>query len=231
MAKLRVLAQAVKPMLSAMYDKQVKREEVFVAGLERPAAEQPAAGAEAPINLLVAGSGAATGQPESHSSGLIVFARISPDRRSVTVESLADEFWCKHREGAQNLPVFVNAVEWQLGTRLDHVVTIEFEGLKVLAEALEVELEPANLFTLEFEDTRTARRRRQEHQLAFLEALFAKVRDGELMSSPAKLLKVGKSLKNSVVVDRSLDFATTTTIARQLRRIKSDRVHILRTEV
>ncbi len=141
-------------LLSSSYN-EVKRVSIEQdPSLTRPAETKPAAGTNAPLNILLLGSDSReTTDPTATAEDLngfrsdaIMVAQISPDRKHMTVMSIMRDNWVTiqgHGEAKINaavafggLPLAVNTVENFIGARIDHVALIDFESFKGLTDAV-----------------------------------------------------------------------------------------------
>ncbi|WP_336660490.1 LCP family protein [Leucobacter sp. USHLN153] len=122
--------------------------------LERPEAVKPAAGKNAPINILLMGSDSReTVDPDENAAELngfrsdaILVAQIAPDRKSMTIMSIMRDNWVEIQGQGEakinaavalgGVPLAVNTVENFIGSRIDHVALIDFESFKGLTDAL-----------------------------------------------------------------------------------------------
>jgi LCP family protein required for cell wall assembly len=120
----------------------------------RPQKLQPAAGAKAPVNILVMGSDsrgatevdAVNGAATDQRADTLILMHIPADRKNVYAISLMRDLWVQipgQREAKINaalalggVPLMVQTVESLFSQRVDHVAMVNFEGFKGLTDAL-----------------------------------------------------------------------------------------------
>ncbi|GAA2842266.1 LytR family transcriptional attenuator [Leucobacter komagatae] len=153
LALIGIGAGVAYAMLNSAYNK-IERVETVDPNLERPAAVEPPAGKNAPINVLLLGSDSRdTTDPNAKAEDLkgfrsdaIMVAQISPNRDHVTVMSIMRDNWVQiqgHGEAKINaavafggIPLAVNTVENFIDARIDHVALIDFDSFKGLTDAV-----------------------------------------------------------------------------------------------
>ncbi len=144
--------------LAAVYDAGTKTiPDAFPPEAVRVPAAQVPAGAAKPLNILVMGSDsreasgdggakAAAGSASNQRADTLMLLHIPADRANVYSISLMRDLWVDlpgHGEAKINaalafggVPLMVQTVESLLQQRIDHVVSIDFEGFKGLTDAL-----------------------------------------------------------------------------------------------
>ena len=125
----------------------------FAGIADRPAETEPAAGAAAPMNILVLGSDSriSAGDPTDWEYGAqrtdaIMLVHISGDRESVQVMSIPRDSWVSipgHGEAKINAAysfggpsLMIETVENLTGVRIDHFAIADFESFATLTDEL-----------------------------------------------------------------------------------------------
>jgi LCP family protein required for cell wall assembly len=125
----------------------------FASVADRPDAVEPAAGADAPVNILVLGSDSriSAGDPNQWEYGAqrtdaIMLVHISGDRQSVQVMSIPRDSWVPipgHGTAKINAafswggaPLMIETVEHLTGVRIDHVAIADFESFAAMTDQL-----------------------------------------------------------------------------------------------
>lgn len=143
--------------LAAVYDSGTKTiQDAFPPEAVRVPAARVPAGAVKPLNILVMGSDsretedsdakAAAGTASNQRADTLMLLHIPTDRANVYSISLMRDLWVDlpgHGEAKINaalafggVPLMVQTVESLLQQRVDHVVSIDFEGFQGLTDAL-----------------------------------------------------------------------------------------------
>ncbi len=153
LALIGIGAGVAYALLNNAYN-EIERVDTVDPTLERPAAVEPPAGKNAPINVLLLGSDSRdTTDPNASAEDLkgfrsdaIMVAQISPNRDHVTVMSIMRDNWVEiqgHGEAKINaavafggIPLAVNTVENFIDARIDHVALVDFDSFKGLTDAV-----------------------------------------------------------------------------------------------
>lgn len=230
-------------LLSSTYNK-LQRVAIFEPDLPRPAAAQ--FDGPAPINVLILGTG---GQDA------VMVAQLSAKRGRATLMAIPfDTFLPVHGHGdaALNdtvslggLGLTVNTVENFIGTRIDHVVSVEFDTVKELTDILGgVTVENTTAFTagdgqfkfpkgtlhlngneaLVFVSERDGLGKgdaqQTRNQRAFFKGLLDKAKQEDLIKRPARLMELFNALKHHVTLNDELTFAVASEIATAARSVR-----------
>lgn len=211
-------------------------------------------------NILLMGSdsrGAApasqTAAPSDQRSDVLMLVHIPSDRKNVYSISLMRDLWVSipgHGEAKINaalalggVPLVVQTVESLLNQRIDHVVSLDFEGFKGLTEALGgVEVNSNVAFStgpfsyaagtntlsgdnaLAFVRERYAfpdgDYQRVRNQQAFIKGVLAKTINAETLSSPVTVSNLVNAFSPFVAVDKSLDAASLGSLAVELKDVR-----------
>ena len=190
-------------------------------------------------------------------SDTIMVARIAADRDAIYVMSIPRDAWVEipgHGDNKINaalafggVKLAVETIEDLLGTRIDHVAVVDFQGFKGLTDALggvtvnnSVEFESGG-FTfatgpielngeeaLAYVRTRKAfgegDYRRMQNQQAYMKGVVRKLLTREILTSPKTLIDVVDELSPYLQVDKGLNPSYLISLAPTLRDIRPDDV-------
>ncbi|WP_284754510.1 LCP family protein [Arthrobacter sp. efr-133-R2A-120] len=218
-----------------------------------------------PMNILVIGSDSranardqnnqtvTTGQSSDQRSDCLMLIHVPADRHKVYGISIMRDNWVDiPGYGASKInaslevggiPLVVRTVETLLGTHIDHTVMLDFQGFKVLTDALGgIDVNVTLPFTASFDTHHTfvagvnhldgeaalefVRERysfvdgdyqRVRNQQTFLRALLSKLRGG--IQTPAAVLGLVKFATNYLTVDQGYDPAAVAILAYALRTV------------
>ncbi len=217
------------------------------------------------MNILILGSdsrgdGEDTAQnkgEDGQRSDTMMVAHIPESRDALYVMSIMRDLWVEIPDhgtqkvnGALNLggiPLVVRTVENTLGSRIDHVAVIDFEGFKSLTEALDgVEVKnerafsagqkapsyfPAGNIRIQGTDAlRFVRERkaflegdyqRIKNQQAFLVGTLGRFLNRDTLTNPNRIYKVVNEFSPYISVDEGLDAATLAGLATQMSSLRS----------
>lgn len=232
----------------------------------RSAAERPADAEPGAVDVLLLGTdsrdpeavvdvGAAG--PTGGRSDTMVLVHLGADRRDVQVVSLMRDLWVPvpgHGEAKLNaamawggVPLAVATVEDLLGTRIDHVAVVDFEGFREVTDALGgVDVESPVAFEAQghtflagtnhlrgdaalafvrarhpFADGDYARVRNQQ---AFLRGVARQLVSRETLRDPGRLTSTVQAIAPWISVDADLDLPTIVALGASLRSVPADRV-------
>lgn len=185
-------------------------------------------------------------------------AQVSPDRINVTLMSIMRDNWVPiegHGEAKINaafsyggVPLAVNTVENFIGSRIDHVMIVDFESFKGLTDAVGgvtvsnsmpfVSSENGKFFSqgdIRLEDGSQAltfvRERyafndgdyqRVRNQQAFMKGLVQSILSKETLGSPKKILDTANALKPYLVVDESFDLNKAVSLGTEMSQLRGD---------
>jgi LCP family protein required for cell wall assembly len=239
----------------------------FTAGREviddafPPASSRPAPAADGSRNILLLGSdarGSVAGIGDEGSTGqrtdTIMVVHVPADRKDVQVMSIMRDSWVDvpgHGEAKINAafswggtPLMVQTVEALLGTRIDHVALIGFDGFKDMTDALGgVTVHSEQAFTMEghhfteganhldgdaalafvrarypFADGDYQRVRNQQ---AFMKAVATTAISQRTLTSPERILAFTDATARHLAVDPGLDFQTLLGLGLSLRDVRA----------
>lgn len=256
--------------LAQIYDTQtIKIENAFPPDALRVAPPSAPPGAERPMNILLMGSDsrdksqgastkAAAGEASNQRSDTLMLLHIPSDRRHVYSVSLMRDLWVDipdHGKAKINaalafggVPLMVRTVEDLLQQRIDHVVSIDFEGFKGLTDALGgVDVDVKVPFTadrdrnyvftqgkntlngaqaLAFVRERYAFAdgdyQRVRNQQTFLRAVIAKTFNGGTLGNPVTLHNVLTAVSPYLSVAPGLDSVEVARLAFSLRNVRGE---------
>ncbi len=257
--------------LAQIYDTQtIKIENAFPPDSLRVAPPAVPAGAERPMNILLMGSDsrdksqggasakAAAGEASNQRSDTLMLLHVPSDRSQVYSISLMRDLWVDipdHGKAKINaalafggVPLMVRTVEDLLQQRIDHVVSIDFEGFKGLTDALGgVEVDVKVPFTadrdrnyvftagkntlngaqaLAFVRERYAFAdgdyQRVRNQQTFLRAVIAKTFNGGTLGNPVTLHNVLSAVSPYLSVAPGLDSVEVARLAFSLRNVRGE---------
>lgn len=242
------------------FDEQVTilpSEETFPEEAARPPSQPSAApSARAPLNILLLGSDTrgrlsdrTLGDLRSQRSDTIMVVHIPADRESIQVMSLMRDNWVPiagFGEAKINaalsfggLPLTVQTVESIIGTRIDHVAIVDFEGFKGMTDALggvtvynstSFSGIPAGLVTLDGDQALTFVRERMEfadgdytrarNQQEYLRGLIHGTLSGNMLVNPAKIAALVNATAPFLTVDSGLNSTYVSDLAVQLGSVE-----------
>lgn len=230
----------------------------------RPTAERPAETEPGAIDVLLLGTdsrdpgatvdvGAAG--PTGARSDTMMLVHVGADRRDVEVTSLMRDLWVPvpgHGEAKLNaamawggVPLAVATVEDLLGTRIDHVAVVDFEGFRAVTDALGgVDVEnpvafesrghvfPAGTNHLRGDAALAFVRARYpfvdgdytrvRNQQAFLRGVAQQLVSRQTLRDPTRLTAFVEALAPWVDVDADLDLPTIVALGASLRSVPVD---------
>ncbi|WP_374009919.1 LCP family protein [Leifsonia sp. LS-T14] len=233
-----------------------------------PAATRPAALHTNAMNILVLGSDSrgdpttvdATGVSNQRSDTMML-VHIDADRKDVYVMSIMRDLWVPiPGNGTAKInaalawggtPLAIQTVEQLLGTRIDHVAIIDFQGLKAMTTALGgVDVDSPVAFTtvksphyvfskglnhldgdqaLAFARERyafpTADYQRVADQQALVKGLIDKLTQGSTLADPGKVTAFAGALGSHLSVDRQFDLPTILALAASMRLAGASSIH------
>ena len=257
--------------LAQIYDTQtIKIDDAFPPDALRVAPPAAPAGADRPMNILLMGSDsrdksqggdaekATAGQASNQRSDTLMLLHIPSNRSQVYSVSLMRDLWVDipdHGNAKINaalalggVPLMVRTVESLLQQRIDHVVSLDFEGFKGLTDALGgVDVDVKVPFTadrdrqyvfkegintlngaqaLAFVRERYAFPdgdfQRVRNQQTFLRAVIAKTFDGGTLGNPVTLHKVLSAVSPYLSVAPGLDSVELGRLAFSLRGVRGE---------
>jgi LCP family protein required for cell wall assembly len=240
-------------------------EDAFPADAERPAAQPGGA-----VNILLMGrdkgagsdgGGAGLGGDNGSRADTMMLVHLPADRRDVYVMSILRDTWTEipgHGEHKINaaaslggVPLVVQTVEALFGSRVDHVVMLDFDGFEGLTDALggvEVDnpaafeaREPNTEFfekgpiTLDGDSALTFVRERYafrdgdyqrvKNQQLFIRAAMSKVLSPATLANPVRIHRIVSGVSPYLSVDGKLRAGDAGKLAFGLRSVRSDDVH------
>lgn len=232
----------------------------------RSAAERPAEAEPGAVDVLLLGTDSrdpeaavdvAAAGPTGGRSDTMVLVHIGADRRDVEVVSLMRDLWVPvpgHGEAKLNaalawggVPLAVATVEDLLGTRIDHVAVVDFEGFREVTDALGgVDVQSPVAFEAQghtflagtnhlrgdaalafvrarypFADGDYARVRNQQ---AFLRGVAQQLVSRETLRDPGRLTATVEAIAPWLSVDAGLDLPTIVALGASLRSVPVDHV-------
>ena len=225
-------------------------------GVERPTR---VAAASRSLNLLVAGLDGERRATWNHGtrSDALMLVHLDADRKNAWVASLPRDAWVPipgHGQRKLNAAyalggplLCVRTVESLTGVRVDHMVVVDWTGLRRLADAsggvavdllpprdssdASVALEMSGDVVLPYLSERKSlpngdldRIRRQHH---FLRAFVKQSLDRGLLSDPARIQTLASALGEAVRVDAGLGPREMLALAKSLRGMRDQNVHYL----
>ena len=251
--------------LADRYGGNIDRVSDVFADLDDEARPAPATPAERvtdePVTFLLVGSDTrgeiAVGEIPDGRSDAIMIARVSADRKSVQLISIPRDSWvdipghglnkinASYALGGPSL--LIQTVEQLTDVRIDHYVTIDFDGLiqvtddlggvdVVVAETTENQgvVFPAGLNHLDGEEARwyLAQRYglpggdfdRVRRQQQYLRAMFGKLFSSSTFKDPARLDSALLTVTSAVTVDDALSNADLLALAYSLRDLTPENV-------
>ncbi|QDY91756.1 LytR family transcriptional regulator [Arthrobacter sp. UKPF54-2] len=257
--------------LAQIYDTQtIKIENAFPPDALRVAPPTVRAGAERPMNILLMGSDsrdkseggasakAAAGEASNQRSDTLMLLHIPSDRSHVYSVSLMRDLWVdipdygKAKINAAlafgGVPLMVRTVEELLQQRIDHVVSIDFEGFKGLTDALggvDVDVKvpfaadrsrkyvftegkntlngaQALAFVRERYAFADGDYQRVRNQQTFLRAVIAKTFNGGTLGNPVTLHNVLSAVSPYLSVAPGLDSVEVARLAFSLRGVRGE---------
>jgi polyisoprenyl-teichoic acid--peptidoglycan teichoic acid transferase len=254
--------------LAQMFDNNsTKIERAFPEESTRPEKAQPAQGqaGNTPMDILLLGSDsrgateadAENGVSTDQRADTLMLLHIPADRKNIYTMSIMRDLWVEipgHGQAKINAalalggtPLLVQTVESIFKQRIDHVVMMDFQGLKGLTDALggvTVAIKvPFNSSHLKGRDFQTGpntlngeealafvRERyayadgdyqRVRNQQDYLKAVIQKSIDGQTLSNPVTVNNMVGALSPYVSVDKALDAVTLAGLALQLKDVRA----------
>lgn len=233
----------------------------------RPApAERPAGSDHAPVNFLLLGADdESDGIPDGADirgkrSDTIILVNIPADRQSVNAISIMRDNWVDvPGYGSAKInaamsyggtPLAVHTVENLLDVRIDHVVLIDFNGLRGLTDAVGgVSVDNPSAFyshsagttipagevtlnggeALDFVRNRSFRDgdyARVENQQAFLMALAQKLLSADTLTSPSRIQNAVANISPYITVDEGFNVSTAVSLGLSLRNLRTDSINM-----
>lgn len=241
-----------------------KIESVFPEESTRPQKQSPVNGTPA-MNVLVMGSDSRgnaeidpnNGAPTDQRADTLMLLHIPADRKNVYAVSLMRDLWLEipgHGEAKINaalafggVPLMVQTVESLFNQRIDHVVTVDFEGFKGLTEAMggvqvnsnvtfsvgsftytagqnTLSGEKALAFVRERHAFADGDYQRVRNQQAFMKGVIAKTVNADTLSNPMTLSNLVNVFSPYVAVDKSLDASAIGSLAVELKDVRLQNV-------
>lgn len=250
-----------KNYLSSAFDQ--KKTVIAEAFPDRPQSEpEPVPGEiSGPQTILLLGSDS-RGDPDDARSDSMMIVRVPEDRSAVYVVSFLRDSWVEIPGYGYDkinaafsyggLPLAVETVEYNLNTRIDHVMMVDFEGFKHITDALggvtvnnEVgfELTDGGVSTRYFEEgeltlngdeaLQFVRERksfidgdyqRARNQQNYLKAVLNKILSAGTVSSPKKITGIVEGISPYISVDQGLTSDYMLALIWALKNVRSDTV-------
>jgi LCP family protein required for cell wall assembly len=233
-----------------------------------PATTRPVAVPTNAMNILVLGSdsrGAATtvgaAGESNQRSDTMMLVHIDADRKSVYVMSIMRDLWVPiPGNGTAKInaalawggtPLAIQTVEQLLGTRIDHVAIIDFQGLKAMTDALggvdvdspvgfttvksphytfsrglnHLDGDQALAFARERYAFPTADYQRVVNQQALVRAILGKLMSRSTLADPAAVTSFAGAMGAYLSVDRQFDLPTILGLAASMRMAGASSIH------
>jgi LCP family protein required for cell wall assembly len=237
----------------------ISEEDLFAPDEERPAELEGVAKNAQTLLLLGSDTRGAIGGIDDIEgrSDTIMVVHIPANREDIVVMSIMRDNWVEIPGKGMNkinsamqiggIPLVVKTVEGFIGTRIDHVAVVDFEGFKGLSTALggvtvdnprafyangttreyfkegkiSLKGESALAFVRERKAFIDGDYTRVKNQQLFIKAVFNKVMSVETLTNPARISEVVSSVAPYLKVDKGIDLPYIVSLAFELRDLRA----------